>query len=105
MCPVLNIKRLASKCYQLKFLVVFIFLNLSISIWYSTIETKEAALIWYNRFFFPHEYWGEGRGTNTEKRNLLYPTQATSFVSIYNNVIIYKIKKSRENGFVCEQFN
>jgi len=27
---------------------------------YSTIETKEAARIGYDRFLFPHEYSGEG---------------------------------------------
>ena len=29
---------------------------------YSTIETKEAGRIGYNRFLFPHEYSSEGRG-------------------------------------------
>jgi hypothetical protein len=31
-------------------------LRLSLSIGYSTIETKEAARIGYNGFLFPHEY-------------------------------------------------
>ena len=33
-----------------------------LSIGYSTIEIKEVARIGYNRFLFPHEYSGEGRG-------------------------------------------
>jgi hypothetical protein len=33
----------------------------------STIATKEATRIGYNGFLFPHEYSGEGRGTNAEK--------------------------------------
>ena len=34
-----------------------------ICIRYTAIETKEAARVAYNRFLFPHEYSGEGRGT------------------------------------------
>jgi hypothetical protein len=36
----------------------------SICIGYSTIETKEAARIGYNRFRFPHSYSGEGLGVD-----------------------------------------
>ena len=36
----------------------------SISIGYSTIETKEVVRIGYNGFLFPHEYSGEGRGAD-----------------------------------------
>jgi hypothetical protein len=32
---------------------------------YSTIETKETALIGYSWLLFPHEYSGEGRGNET----------------------------------------
>jgi len=55
---------------------------------YSTIETKEAARIEYNRFLFPHEYSGEGRGAKLSpeyecgKGNPLYPIRENSFVSI-----------------------
>ena len=37
---------------------------MSICIGYSTIETKEAARIGYNRFRFPHSYSGEGLGVD-----------------------------------------
>jgi len=44
-------------------LLVYIYIqNNGICTRYSTIETKEAARIGYNRFLFPHEYSGEGRG-------------------------------------------
>jgi len=33
-----------------------------VSIRYSTIETKEAVRIGYNKLLFLHEYSGEGRG-------------------------------------------
>jgi hypothetical protein len=68
-------------------------MDISISHWrqvrYITVETKEVAHIAYNRFLFLHEYSGEGQGApmsspeySCGKRNLLYPIQATSFVSI-----------------------
>ena len=86
---------------------------MSICIGYSTIETKEAARIGYNRFRFPHSYSGEGLGVDITgfffrmstqvkaevrstkpspeyecgKRNPLYPIRAASFVSI----ILYPI--------------
>ena len=56
-----------------------------ISIWYSTIETKEAARIGYSGFLFPHEFSGEGRGASEYscgKRNPLYPIRANYFVLI-----------------------
>jgi len=37
---------------------------------YITIETKEAARIEYNRFLFPHEYSGEGRGAKHQGLHL-----------------------------------
>ena len=39
-----------------------VILHSTISIRYSTIETKEAARIGYNGFLIQHEYSGEGRG-------------------------------------------
>ena len=68
-------------CNQLPLISMFLFvtsvctLYVHVCIRYSTIETKEAARIGYNRFLFPHEYSGEGRGA-------LYPIRANSFVSI-----------------------
>ena len=41
---------------------VFIHDTFFICIRYSTIETIEVNRIGYNRFLFPHEYSGEGRG-------------------------------------------
>ena len=76
---------------------------------YIIIETKEFARIGYNRFLFPHEYSGEGRGAfsafvlrwrpwcyaprpspeySCGKRNLLYPIRAASFVSIVLYLIL-----------------
>ena len=58
---------------------------------YIIIETKEFARIGYNRFLFQHSYSGDGLGTmhlgrhlstHAEKKNLLYPIRAASFVSI-----------------------
>ena len=59
-----------SRLYNTKHIIYYKWPNLKVinskyrcvCIGYSTIETKEAARIGYNRFLFPHEYSGEGRG-------------------------------------------
>ena len=54
------------------------------SIRYTTIEIKESSHIGYTGFLFLHSYLGHWLSAEYEcgKRNPLYPTRATSFVSI-----------------------
>ena len=87
-------------CNQLPLISMFLFatsvctLYVHVCIRYSIIETKEAARIGYNRFLFPHEYSGEGRGA-------LYPIRAASFVSIVLYPIRVLIYQGVLNFFLC----
>ena len=54
---------------------LLLYIIMTLSIGYSTFETKEAARIGYSGFLIQHEY-------ECGKRNQLYPIRANSFVSI-----------------------
>ena len=49
---------------------VFFKNTIIVQVIYIIIETKEAAGIGYSGFLFPHEYSGEGRGTQHQGRQL-----------------------------------
>jgi hypothetical protein len=59
-----------------------------VSIRYSTIKNNEAARI---------------HGIEYPEIRVTFFFFNTSLSNLYNNVVIYEIKKSRENSFVCER--